>query len=156
MAEKYKLDSIDQRILGILQARADTPNNALAAEVGLSPAPCMRRVQRLRQMGVIRRFTIEVDPALLGYQISAFVEITLREHSTDVASRFMKAVQNLSQVISCHMVAGDCDFILRIQARDLAEYRELIWRDLHHIDGVERIHSIIVLDTFKEQPLAGM
>jgi len=147
-----QLDEIDLRILENLQAHADMPNNALAAAVGLSPAPCLRRVQRMRKTGVIRRFTIEVDPSLLGYQISAFVEITLREHTTQVASRFMKSVQKRSQVISCHMVAGDCDFILRVQARDLVEYRKLIWQDLHHIDGVERIHSIIILDTFKEQP----
>ena len=154
MGDQNRLDTIDLHILEILQARSDIANNALAAEVGLSPAPCMRRIQRLRQMGVIRRFTIEVDPALLGYQISAFVEITLRAHTTEVATRFMRAVQNRSQILSCHMVAGDCDFILRVQARDLVEYRKLIWQDLHHIDGVERIHSIIVLDSFKDQPLA--
>ena len=154
MGDQSHLDTIDLHILEILQGRSDIANNALAAEVGLSPAPCMRRVQRLRQMGVIRRFTIEVDPALLGYQITAFVEITLRAHTTEVATRFMRAVQNRSQILSCHMVAGDCDFILRVQARDLAEYRKLIWQDLHHIDGVERIHSIIVLDSFKDQPLA--
>lgn len=152
MTSRDPLDEIDRKILEHLQAHSDMPNNALAAAVGLSPAPCMRRVQKLRQAGVIRRFTIEVDPAMLGYQISAFVEITLREHSTDVATRFMNSVQKRSQILSCHMVAGDCDFILRVQARDLAEYRKLIWQDLHHIDGVERIHSIIVLDTFKEQP----
>jgi Lrp/AsnC family transcriptional regulator, leucine-responsive regulatory protein len=150
MDKKKEIDEIDRRILRVLQQQAEIPNNALAERVGLTPAPCLRRVQRLREQGVLRRYTVEIDPAYLGYQIAAFVEITLRQHTSEVATRFMKAIQNKRQVISCHMVAGDCDFILRVRTRDLAEYRKLIWQDLHRIDGVEKIHSNIVLDVIKE------
>jgi len=150
MDKKKEIDEIDRRILRVLQQQAEIPNHALAERVGLTPAPCLRRVQRLREQGVLRRYTVEIDPAYLGYQIAAFVEITLRQHTSEVATRFMKAIQNKRQVISCHMVAGDCDFILRVRTRDLAEYRKLIWQDLHRIDGVEKIHSNIVLDVIKE------
>ena len=150
MDKKKEIDEIDRRILRVLQQQAEIPNNALAERVGLTPAPCLRRVQRLREQRVLRRYTVEIDPAYLGYQIAAFVEITLRQHTSEVATRFMKAIQNKRQVISCHMVAGDCDFILRVRTRDLAEYRKLIWQDLHRIDGVEKIHSNIVLDVIKE------
>jgi len=151
MSKKEEIDEIDRHILSILQQRGEIANNELADTVGLTPAPCLRRVQRLRQMGVIRRYTIDVDPDYLGYHVSAFVEISLRRHSSPIAARFMKAIQSTPQVLSCHMVAGDCDFILRVQTRDLTEYRKLIWEDLHSIDGVEKIHSIMVLDTVKDK-----
>jgi DNA-binding Lrp family transcriptional regulator len=143
------LDEIDRRILDILQQCSNIPNNSLADEVGLTPGPCLRRVQRLKKIGVIRRFTVELDESLLGFEISAFVEITLSQHTKEAANHFMKAVQSKPQVLSCHMVAGDCDFILQVVTSNLKEYRKLIWEDLHCIKGVEKIHSIIVLDTFK-------
>lgn len=156
MRQEFKIDEIDRKILDILQARADIPNNALADQVGLTPGPCLRRVKRLRQSGIIRRYTIEMNPEVLGYQICAFVEITLHQHTRQVSSRFMRSIRNKKEILSCHMVAGDCDFILRVQARNLAEYRKLIWEDLHSIEGVERIHSIIVLDTLKDHSSPGV
>jgi Lrp/AsnC family leucine-responsive transcriptional regulator len=149
METKPLLDEVDRSILAILQQRSNIPNNALADEVGLTPGPCLRRVQRLKNIGVIRRFTIELDESLLGLEISAFVEITLSQHTKETASHFMKAVQSKQQVLSCHMVAGDCDFILQVVTSNLKEYRKLIWEDLHRIKGVQKIHSIMVLDTFK-------
>jgi DNA-binding Lrp family transcriptional regulator len=153
MDAKTGIDEIDWKILDALQRQSNIPNNALADLVGLTPGPCLRRVQRLQQRGVIRRFTVELNPEMLGYQICAFVEITLHQHTRQVASRFMKAIQNKQEILSCHMVAGDCDFILRVQAHNLAEYRKLVWQDLHSIEGVEKIHSIIVLDTLKDYTL---
>ena len=145
------IDEIDLHILRVLQARADIPNNALADEVGLTPGPCLRRVQRLRETGVLRQYTIHVDHKLLGYQMSAFVEITLEHHTSEVAAKFIKAVATKPQVLSCHMVTGDCDFVLRVLVHDLDEYRNLIWEELHRIEGVEKIRSIVILDTLKDQ-----
>jgi len=152
MKQPVELDEIDRRILSLLQQRADLPNNALADEVGLTPGPCLRRVQRLREQGVIQKFTVQLDHKLLGYQISAFVEISLEHHTSEVASNFLKGIADMPQVLSCHMVTGDCDFILRVLVRDLDEYRKLIWEELHRIEGVQKIHSIVILDTLKEQP----
>jgi len=143
------LDEIDRKILDILQQRSNIPNNSLADEVGLTPGPCLRRVQRLKRIGVIRRFTVELDESLLGLEISAFVEITLSHHTGEATNHFMRTIQSKPQVLSCHMVAGDCDFILHVVTSNLKEYRKLIWEDLHRIKGVERIHSIMVLDTLK-------
>jgi len=151
MTQQADLDDIDRRILSLLQQRADIPNNALADEVGLTPGPCLRRVQRLRDQGVIQKFTVQLDHKLLGYPISAFVEISLEHHTSEVASDFLKAIAGMPQVLSCHMVTGDCDFILRVLVRDLDEYRKLIWEELHRIEGVQKIHSIVILDTLKEQ-----
>jgi Lrp/AsnC family leucine-responsive transcriptional regulator len=151
MESPTDLDEIDLHILRVLQARADIPNNALADEVGLTPGPCLRRVQRLKEDGIIRKYTINVDHKLLGYRLSAFVEITLEHHTSEVAGKFIKAVAKKPQVLSCHMVTGDCDFVLRVLVHDLDEYRKLVWEELHRIDGVDKIRSIVILDTLKDQ-----
>lgn len=145
-----ELDEIDLRILSLLQKDADLANNALADAVGLTPGPCLRRVQRLRTAGFIRQYTILLNNDALGYQISAFVEITLEHHTPEVANKFLKTIGKMPQVLSCHMVAGDCDFVLRVLVRDLEEYRTLIWEELHRIPGVDKMRSIMILDTIKE------
>jgi DNA-binding Lrp family transcriptional regulator len=146
-----ELDEIDKRILHVLSESADIPNNALADQVGLTPGPCLRRVQRLREEGIIRRYTVALDAAALGYSVSAFVEISLERHSGDISRTFLKAIQNMPQVLSCFMVAGDCDYILRVTVKSLAEYQKLVWNDLHVIPGIRTLRSIIVLDTLKEE-----
>ena len=92
MKQTVELDEIDRRILGILQQRADIPNNALADEVGLTPGPCLRRVQRLREQGVILGSTVHLDHERLGFQISAFVEISLEHHTSEVAANFLRDI----------------------------------------------------------------
>jgi DNA-binding Lrp family transcriptional regulator len=151
MSNTLELDEIDRKILNILQDRADIPNNALADEVGLTPGPCLRRVQRLREQGVIRKFTVHLNNKLVGFQMSAFVEITLEHHTSEAADKFIEIIANKPQILSCHMVTGDCDFVLRVLAKDLDEYRRLIWEELHRIEGVKKIRSIVILDTLKDQ-----
>lgn len=146
-----ELDEIDRKILRLLTESADIPNNALADQVGLTPGPCLRRVQRLREEGIIQRYTIALDSAALGYSVSAFVEISLERHSGDISRTFLKAIKSMPQVLSCFMVAGDCDYILRVTVKSLAEYQQLIWKDLHAIPGIRTLRSIIVLDTLKEE-----
>lgn len=151
MKNVVDLDEIDRRILGVLLHRGDIANNGLADEVGLTPGPCLRRVQRLRELGVIRATTVRLDNKLLGFEISAFVEITLEHHTTEVADQFMRSIACKPQVLSCYMTTGDCDFLLRILVRDLEEYRQLIWNELHRIEGVKTIRSAVILDTLKEE-----
>jgi len=145
------LDEIDWKILRILQGNAAIPNTELADEIGLSPAPCLRRVKRLRELGVIKRSTVELDYEKLGYTLSAFVEVTLAEHTEKAARAFIRAVQTSHHVLACHMVTGDYDFILRIMAPDIASYRKLVWEELHAIKGVQKMRSSVVLETMKDQ-----
>lgn len=151
MPGNLELDEIDRKILHVLRESADIPNNALADQVGLTPGPCLRRVQRLREEGIIRRYTVALDSAALGYSVSAFVEVSLERHSGDISRIFLKAIQEIPAVLSCYMVAGDCDYILKVTVKSLAEYQQLIWNDLHIIPGVRTLRSIIVLDTMKEE-----
>jgi Lrp/AsnC family leucine-responsive transcriptional regulator len=145
------LDEIDWKILQILQENAAIPNIELADEIGLSPAPCHRRVKRLKDLGVIKRSIVELDYEKLGYSLTAFVEVTLAEHTEKAAREFIRAVRIRNHIVSCHMVTGDYDFILRIMAPDIASYRTLVWEELHAIKGVHKMRSSVVLETTKDQ-----
>ena len=151
-AESFRiaLDTIDRAILAILQRQADIPNNLLADQVGLTPGPCLRRVQNLRKTGVLQHYTVVQDNAALGYKLGSFAEITLKAHTHQVAQRFVKSMTARREVLGCHMVTGDFDFILRIATRDLKEYRKLIW-DIHSHSDVDKVRSIFMLETFKDE-----
>jgi len=145
------LDEIDLKILATLQRSANLPNTELADQIGLTPAPCLRRVKRLNDLGVIRGFSIVVDNKQLGFTLSALAEVTLTRHTARAAREFIKAIQGKQQVIACHMVTGDCDFVLRIMSPGIDAYRKLIWEELHGIEGVLKIRSSVIMETFKDQ-----
>jgi Lrp/AsnC family transcriptional regulator, leucine-responsive regulatory protein len=146
-----QLDEIDWKILATLQKSANLANTDLADQVGLTPAPCLRRVKHLSQLGIIQRFSIALDNKRLGFTLSALVEVTLAQHTARAARKFISAIQGKREVIACHMVTGDCDFILRIMSRDIDAYRKVVWEDLHAIEGVLKIRSSVILETFKDQ-----
>jgi Lrp/AsnC family leucine-responsive transcriptional regulator len=145
------LDEIDLKILAILQRSANLPNTELADLIGLTPAPCLRRVKRLTDIAIIQGFSVVVDNKQLGFNLSALAEVTLTKHTERAAREFIKAIQGKQQVIACHMVTGDCDFILRIMSPGIDAYRKLIWEELHGIEGVSKIRSSIIMETFKDQ-----
>jgi len=144
------LDETDRSILQILLKRADIPNSELAGLVGLTPAPCLRRVQRLREDGVIRNFTIEIDNQKLGYQLSAIVEISLERHNTEAGNSFLAAIKKMPEILSCHLVTGDFDFNLRVLVKDLNEYQKLVWERMHAIKGIKTIRSTVIMNTYKD------
>lgn len=145
-----KLDEIDLHILRILQEQADIPNTELADRVGLTPAPCLRRVQRLREDGVIRRFTIDIDNTKLGFQLAAIVEVSLERHTAEAGNAFLEAIETMPEILSCHLVTGDFDFNLRVLVRDLDEYQKLVWERMHAIKGIKTIRSTVILNTHKD------
>ena len=146
-----QLDDIDRKILGVLQKSANLPNTELADRVGLTPAPCLRRVKRLTEIGAIQGFTVKLDCKQLGFQLAALVEVTLEQHTARATREFLRAVQGKQQIIACHMVTGDCDFVLRVMSPDIDAYRKLIWEELHALEGVQKIRSSVILETFKDQ-----
>lgn len=145
------MDEIDWKILATLQKSANLPNTELADRVGLTPAPCLRRVKHLSEVGVIQGFFVALDNKKLGFTLSALAEITLTQHTPRAARKFVNAIQGKREVIACHMVTGDCDFVLRIMSPSIDAYRQLIWEDLHAIEGVLKIRTSVILETFKDQ-----
>src|SRR5258708_38329748 len=113
------LDSIDLSILRSLQADGRIANVDLAERCGLSPASTLERVRRLERSGVIEGYTARIDPRALGHQVIVFVQVTMHQHDQKALQKFEKAAEALPDLLECHHVAGDFDFLLKVLARDV-------------------------------------
>ncbi len=118
-----ELDAIDRRILRALQRDGRLQNVELAKQVGLSPSPCLRRVRLLEEAGVIERYVALLDASKIGMGLTVFVRVWLTGQDAETVDRFTESVKKLPQVVECHLMAGDCDFLLRVVAADLDAYR---------------------------------
>jgi len=140
-------DEIDCAIMELLQRQGDLPNVELAHRVKLSPAACSRRVQRLRQDGVITGVHAAVDPGKVGIRVEAFVLVTLAEHTNDSDKRFRDALAEMPTVIRADTVTGPDDVLLHIVAADTRELQDVL-RQLPRF-GASRINTLLRLDEVK-------
>lgn len=144
-----RLDVFDYKILRALQAEGRLSNVELAERIGLSPSPCLRRVKRLEVEGIIQGYTARINRAKIGMGVTVFVSVGLERHREEEAERFRRAVLRLPQVVSCHAVSGDPDFLLEIVVADLNQYSEFVLKRLRRIPGVKHLHSSFALETLK-------
>lgn len=143
------VDTIDRKILRLLQEDASIPNQALADAVGLSPPACLKRVRRLRAAGVIRRQVALVSPEALGWPLMTVVRIKLDRPRERVMLAFEEQMRSLPRVVQCLTVAGDIDYILLVRSRDVAHYQEFARQVLTTGPGIRAYTSEIVLETPK-------
>ncbi|MFJ5455068.1 Lrp/AsnC family transcriptional regulator [Pectobacterium jejuense] len=143
------MDEIDNRILRELQKDGRIPNNVLAEKVGLSPSPCLRRVKQLEESGAIERYVAIVNPATLGLNLSIFVRIWLDSQGEETVEHFCREIRLLPEVVECHLMVGDCDFLLRVVAADLNAYRQFQIKHLARIKGVQSMKTELPMQTIK-------
>jgi Lrp/AsnC family leucine-responsive transcriptional regulator len=146
---RVKHDDIDLAILCELQRDGRVPNNVLAERVHLSPAPCLRRVRRLEQAGYIERYVALVSPAAIDRALVIFVRVRLEHQTRDAIERLETELAELPDVLECHAMVGDPDYLLRVAARDLAQYREWFMEHLAPLAGVDSIESQVAFKTVK-------
>ncbi|MCA1440361.1 Lrp/AsnC family transcriptional regulator [Ensifer sp. IC4062] len=144
-----ELDAIDRRILAALQRNGRLQNVELAREVGLSPSPCLRRVKLLEDAGVIDRYVALLDATKIGMGLTVFARIWLTGQDAKTVDDFTDAVKRLPEVVECHLMAGECDFLLRIVARDLEDYRRFQIEHLTRIRGVQSVKTDIPMQKIK-------
>lgn len=144
-----KLDAIDRRILRALQRDGRLQNLELAKQVGLSPSPCLRRVRLLEEAGVIERYVAVLDPAKVNVALTLFVRVWLTGQDEETVNRFIDAVREVPEVLECHLMAGDCDFLLRVVAADLDAYRQFQIKHLTRIKGVQSVKTEIPMQKIK-------
>ena len=149
-AVQRKLDRIDRNILNILQKEGRISYTDLADRVGLSTTPCMERVKRLERDGLITGYHAQVNPAMLGFDMLVFVEISLSYQSADAFELFSKAVSELPYILECHLVSGDADYLLKARLEDITQYRALLGDMLLKLPGVKNSKSYIVMESVKE------
>jgi Lrp/AsnC family transcriptional regulator len=125
---KVKLGSIDCKLIEILQVDAETPIADMAARVGLSATPCWRRVQRLKEMGVITRHVALVDAAKVNVGVTVFVSVRTSTHTEEWFERFRATVQAIPEVVEFYRMSGDVDYLLRVVVPDIAAYGKVYKR----------------------------
>jgi DNA-binding Lrp family transcriptional regulator len=143
------LDDIDRRILRVLQKDGAIQNVQLAEKVGLSPSPCSRRVKMLEEAGIIERYVALVDASKVGLGLTVFARIWLTGQDVETVDHFTDQVRRLSNVVECHLMAGDCDFLLRVVAADLDDYRRFQVNHLTRIKGVRSVKTEIPMQKIK-------
>ena len=141
------LDKIDRSILVALQANGRITNVDLAERVSLSEAACLRRVRALEQQGFIAGYVALVDPKKVGLPASAFVQITLQQEQQKDLEAFEKAIGAIPEVMECHLMTGDFDYLVRVVVADIGDFERIHRRYLTNLPGVARVHSSFALRT---------
>lgn len=135
------LDAIDRRILVELQRDARITNQELAERVQLSPSPCLRRVRRLEDAGIITGYTALVDQARVDLPITAFVRITLQRQDEEVLASVEDHLRSLPQVVEAHLLAGDQDYLLKVVAPSFEAYETFLRTRLRRIPALASLQS---------------
>jgi len=145
------LDDADRRILRALMEDGGLSNNDLADRVNLTPGPCSRRVSRLEQTGIIRGYRAEISARALGYSIQAYVYVSLQNQGSAPSYRFVEQVLRKLQVIECHLIAGDADFLLKVVALDIEDFHRFIWTELNALENVRTVRSAFIIETMAQR-----
>ncbi len=143
------LDNIDRNILRALQHDCKQSSVEIADQVGLSQTPCLRRIKNLESAGVIEKYIAVLNQSLLGYGMTFYTRIWLTGQDVETVDRFTSGIQKLPNVVECHLMAGDCDFILRILAKDIEDYRRFQIDHLNSLPGVQNVKTEIPMERIK-------
>ena len=148
MAEK-RLDEIDRKILRLLQEDGRLTLADLAAKVGLSPSPCLRRIRLLEKAGIIARYVAVLSQRKVGLPVSVFASIKLEKQREEELTRFAKAIARWPEVLECYLMTGPRDYLLRIVVEDLAAYEVFLKQKLTRLEGIASIESSFALEQVK-------
>lgn len=148
-----ELDGRDRQILHLVQRDATLAQSEIARQVGLSTAAVHERLKKLEAAGVIRRWTAVVDPAAVGVQVTAFVEVFLEHPRFEPA--FIERLLRLDEVLECHHVTGDFSLLLKVRVRDMAGLQGLLLNQLAAHEGLRQTKTVVVLSTVKEETYVG-
>jgi len=144
------LDRTDRRILECLQNDGRIPNVQLAKKVNLTPTPCIERVKRLERQGFIRGYTALLNPELVNASLLVFVEIDLSHKSPDAFKQFREEARKLPEIMECHLVSGNFDYLIKARVSDMKTYRKLLGEKILSLPGVNGSRSYVVMEEIKE------
>jgi len=144
------LDRTDRRILECLQNDGRISNVQLARKVNLTPTPCIERVKRLERQGFIRGYTAILNPEMVNASLLVFVEIDLSHKSPDAFAKFRQEARKLPEIMECHLVSGNFDYLIKARVSDMKAYRELLGEKILSLPGVNGSRSYVVMEEVKE------
>ncbi len=146
---KAILDALDRNILAQLQSDGRISLANLAAKVGLSPSPCLRRVRNLERSGVISRYVAVLDQRAVGLPVSIFISIKLEKQRQEALDKFAKAIARWPEVLECYLMTGPRDYWLRVVVPDLDAYERFLKQKLTRLEGIASIESSFALEQVK-------
>lgn len=149
MSEERQIDAKDLQIIRALQQDGRLSNLDLAERVNLSPSPCLRRVRLLEKAGIIRGYSADIDPKAMGLRVMAYIRISLDRHDGEAVSRFETSIAAIDEILECHLMTGEADYLLRVVMADLEAYEGFVRSHLHIIPGIRSITTNLVYGEVK-------
>lgn len=147
--ELVELDSKDIRILNILQKDSTTSIQSIADQIGLTNNPCWRRVKRLQEVGVIASYTIALNREKIGLGTTAFVTLRIERHNIEWLNQFSECINMMPEIVECHRMTGDIDYILKVIVQDLNHY-DRVYRELvNKVSGLIDVSSTFSMEEIK-------
>ena len=144
------LDKIDLKILKLLQQNARIPMTELAEKVGLSTTPVTERVKRLERDSIISGYHARLNPHAVGQSLLVFVEIKLRSKSGNIFEDFRREVTRIPQILECHLVSGEYDYLIKVRLPDMSAYRDRLGNILLQLPAAAESRSYVVMEEVKE------
>jgi len=148
-----KIDDTDYKILRILQERGRITNKQLASEIGLSPAPTLERVRKLEEE-YINSYHASIDHGKLGLTIQAFIQVSLERQRENAIQKFVEKIGEVEEIVECHQVIGDFDYLLKVMTTDIRSFDKLITETLSTIEEIGHMKSYVILSTLKDTKVA--
>ena len=147
--QPVKLDQTDRRILDILQTEPGVNAAQVGERIGLSQSAVWRRIQSLREQGVIHDQPVKLDREKVGLNTMVFAHVKLTSHGRSNLADFSDAVRQYPEVLDCYVVLGNVDFLLRIVTEDIKAYEQFFFEKLSQLPGIQEVNSSIVLSDIK-------
>lgn len=147
--QTINLDHIDRRILEILQTEPGINATSIGERIGLSQSACWRRIQSLREQGVIKDQTVRLDREKVGLNTMVFAHVKLTSHGRGNLTDFAEAVREFPEVLDCYVLLGNVDYLLRIVTEDIKAYERFFFEKLSQLPGIQEVNSSIVLSESK-------
>lgn len=144
------LDKTDRSILDLLQRDGRLSMTQLAEQIGLSTSPCTERVRRLEREGVITGYHAHLSPAAMGRGMLVFVELKMSTKSDEIFHQVKRQIAVVPEVLDCHLVSGDFDYLIKARIREMADYRKLLGNILLKLPGAVESRSYVVMEELKE------
>ncbi|RBW54340.1 AsnC family transcriptional regulator [Tenacibaculum sp. E3R01] len=144
------MDKIDREILMHLQENAKQNTKEIATKIGLTVTPTYERIKKLEQSGFVKKYVALLDRNLIGKQIIAYCQITLFKHQKELIDSFKENILSLPEVMECHHVSGNFDFLLKVAVNDMNQFQGLINDKLSVFEGISTIQSSFVMNSFKD------
>jgi Lrp/AsnC family transcriptional regulator len=146
----YILDKIDSKILAILQKNSNRTTKSIADELGMTTSPIFERIKKLEKEGYIEKYVAVLNNKKIGLKLTVFIGITLQGHTRSYLEKFVKEINNFPEVVECHRVSGNFDYLLKLVVADIEAYETFIISKLTLLPYLGNVQSLITLSTGKE------